>query len=138
VRIHIEQLKPAFSLVQFDLENAPTVERKAEPSKKKEKKERVAAPVETAASTKTKAAELVDGNTSKKEKKEKKEAVVKGEESGKKKATGGPKPAITDDSGEPVPSMIDLRVGHIVDGRECCLIPECKLIVFSSKKTSGC
>lgn len=45
--------------------------------------------------------------------KEKKTDVV--ENSGKKKSAGGGK-AVPVDEGEPRPSMIDLRVGHIVDG----------------------
>ena len=48
-----------------------------------------------------------------KEKKEKKKPV---EDAGK-----GANKAPADDSGPPVPSMIDLRVGHIVDGTLPCL-----------------
>lgn len=62
---------------------------------------------------KAKAVELVEGKTGKKEKKE---AAAKGEEGGKKKGGAASKAAVAEDAGEPVPSMIDLRVGHIVDG----------------------
>lgn len=49
----------------------------------------------------------------KKEKKETKKDA--GEGAGKKKTAGGGNAAPVDE-GEPVPSMIDLRVGHIIDG----------------------
>ena len=125
MRTHAEQFTPAFSLIKLHLENAPKVERKAEPPKKKEKKEKIPAPVEAvkekpveaATSVKSKAEGLVDGSASKKDKKGKKEVTAKSEESGKKKAPAGQKPAAAEDAGEPVPSMIDLRVGHIIDGK---------------------
>jgi len=53
-----------------------------------------------------------EGKTQKKEKKEKKPPAD--EAGGKKKGTAPAKAAAADD-GEPIPSMIDLRVGHIVD-----------------------
>jgi len=123
VRSHAGQYEPTFSLVHFDLENAPVVERKAEPAKKKEKKEKVADSAEgakekiteVASSTKNRVAELVDGKAQKKEKKEKKEAAPKAEEAGKKKGGATQKAVVAEDAGEPIPSMIDLRVGHIVD-----------------------
>lgn len=46
-----------------------------------------------------------------KEKKEKKKDA--GAADGKK--GGGKAPAVAEDAGEPAPSMVDLRVGHIVD-----------------------
>lgn len=104
VRQSAEALAPAFSLVEFDIENAPKPERKAEPPKKKEKKvEQVAEAVTGAAVTvKDKVAAVVTDAKPGKEKKEKKKDAVKA-------------PAAGEDAGEPVPSMIDLRVGHIVD-----------------------
>lgn len=102
----------------IDLEGAPKVERKAEPPKEKKKKA-AATPAESGASIPAPkqgkaqpAAETAKdaesgasaGKAQKKEKKEKKPA----EESKK----GNKAPA--EDAGEPVPSMIDLRVGHIV------------------------
>ena len=116
VRSFADTLAPSFSIVQFDLENAPKTERKAEPSKKKDKKppeeaEKSAAPEPSAPVT---AAPPPAGKAPKKEKKEKKKEDA--EDAGKKKASGGGKAAPAADEGEPVPSMIDLRVGHIVDG----------------------
>lgn len=55
----------------------------------------------------------------KKEKKGKKEgaaAAPAGEASGKKAAGGAAAAAV--DAGEPSPAMIELRVGHIVDGQD--------------------
>lgn len=61
------------------------------------------------------AEEVVPSPAQKKEKKkEKKNDVV--DESSKKKAAGGGK-AVPVDDGDPRPSMIDFRVGHIVDGK---------------------
>jgi len=116
VRSSADTLAPSFSIVQFDLENAPKAERKAEPSKKKDKKpaeaaEKLATPAPSASVT---AAPPPAGKAPKKEKKEKKKEDV--EDARKKKANSGGKAAPAADEGEPVPSMIDLRVGHIVDG----------------------
>ena len=70
----------------------------------------------------------------KKEKKEKKEGAAEAGE-GKKKAAGGGKAAPAEDAGEPVPSMIDLRVGHIVDGMWFLpSIPSLHLTRYSVKK----
>jgi len=120
VRKAAEPLSPAFSLVTFDLDNAPRIERKADPPKKKEKApkgEAVAAPAVAAAKS---GADEAAGQ--KKEKKEKKEAKEKAPQAASAEPTAGKKaggskaaPAPAEDAGEPVPSMIDLRVGHIVD-----------------------
>jgi len=118
VRKTADSLAPAFSFVLFDLDNAPKPERKAEPPKKKEKKTENSAdtPV-TAAKDKGKAiANAVEGKNdaaAHKEKKEKKKDA--GAADGKKAAGSGKAAASADDAGEPAPSMIDLRVGHIVD-----------------------
>jgi aminoacyl tRNA synthase complex-interacting multifunctional protein 1 len=103
-------------LIPFDFDSVPKVVRKADPPKKKEKKN---ADVEKAAGAEKVPQEVPQGAAplEKKERKEgKKNDAVK--EPAKKKAAGGGKSAAVDD-GEPRPSMIDLRVGHIVDG-ECC------------------
>ena len=104
----------AFEFVSFDLENTPKVERKAEPPKKKGKSA-AATPVSgiatPTANTEVKTAPVAD----KDQKKEKKEKKKGGGDEGNKKA-GGSKATPPADEGEPVPSMIDLRVGHIVDG----------------------
>lgn len=131
-------LAPAFAPVSFDLENAPKVERKADPPKqKKEKAPKEAAPADSSAAPAAKGkkgkevasadkapadASAPEAKASKKEKKEKKPA--ESADGGKKKdkaAAGGGK-AAAEDAGEPVPSMIDLRVGHIVDSQLCSLI----------------
>ncbi|KDQ06793.1 hypothetical protein BOTBODRAFT_39333 [Botryobasidium botryosum FD-172 SS1] len=117
-------------LVPFDIENAPKVERKAEAPKKKAKKEKEETPATDAASTSTPAATSKGdpaekkesaGDASKKDKKKKepkekgKEAAVGTPAAGKKAGGGGAAAAADAESSEPVPSMIDLRVGHIVD-----------------------
>ncbi|KAF7982906.1 hypothetical protein HWV62_25172 [Athelia sp. TMB] len=104
VRQSADILAPAFSMVEFDIENAPKPERKAEPPKKKEKKvDQVAeAVVGAAVAAKDKVTAVVTDAKPGKEKKEKKKDAAKA-------------PAAAEDAGEPVPSMIDLRVGHIVD-----------------------
>lgn len=120
----------------MDIENAPKLERKADPPKekkkapkaaeasgsaaaapekekgKKEKKEKVAVEEPVKVSEAAPA-----GKAQKKEKKEKKPA----EEGSSKK--GGNAKAAAEDAGEPVPSMVDLRVGHIVDSK-CILTTE--------------
>ncbi|KAJ4482146.1 hypothetical protein J3R30DRAFT_3852636 [Lentinula aciculospora] len=131
---HIQSISPVrkaadasstFAIVNFDLVDTPKIDRTAEPPKKKEKKEKTAlvesastlAPAATAASSTADA--LTDGGKEKKkEKKEKKEkpvvdAAKEIKKEAKKGGTGKAAPAA--DEGEPVPSMIDLRVGYIVD-----------------------
>lgn len=121
VRASAEKLSPAFSIVSFDLDNAPAQERKAEPPKKKEKKpvteavkEKV---VEAKDAVKEKVAAVSEKVVLKKEKKEKVEKKPAGEkeEGGKKKGGPPPKQAAAEDVGEPQPSMIDLRIGKIVE-----------------------
>ncbi|TFK40645.1 hypothetical protein BDQ12DRAFT_601097 [Crucibulum laeve] len=116
VRTSADSLGSIFSPVVLNIENAPRPERKVEP-KKKEKKPAAAAhtteaePAETEATPAAATGGAPIEKTQKKEKKEKKKDA--GEEGGKKKAGGKAAPAA--DEGDPVPSMIDLRVGHIVD-----------------------
>ena len=104
------------------MENAPAQERKAELPKKKEKKpvaevvkEKVS---EVKDAVKGKAIAALDKTALKKEKKgkdDKKPAAGSNEERGKKKGESPPKQAAAEDVGEPQPSMIDLRVGKIVE-----------------------
>jgi len=131
VRSAAAALAPAFSVVTFDFENAPKPERKADPPKKKEKApaSNAAAEASTAsAASKGKKgkeapatvenpgeAAVEEPKTQKKEKKEKKEKVPQDGEKKKAGGGGGAKAAADEGSGEPVPSMIDLRVGHIID-----------------------
>lgn len=120
VRKAADALAPAFAPVIFDFKDAPRVERKVEAPKKKEKAPVNATEAPAAGTSKSAAppAEAAaapgDGKSQKKEKKEKKKDAAPDEAGGKKKAAAPAKAAAADD-GEPVPSMIDLRVGHIVD-----------------------
>jgi aminoacyl tRNA synthase complex-interacting multifunctional protein 1 len=105
-------LSPAFSSVSFDLASAPPIERKVDAPKKKEKAAAVAEQVVTASK------EDKSPEDKPKEKKEKKKDAAAADNGGKKKekapAPAGGK-AVAEDAGEPVPSMIDMRIGHIVD-----------------------
>jgi aminoacyl tRNA synthase complex-interacting multifunctional protein 1 len=123
VRKCAESLAPAFSLVLFDLDNAPKPERKAEAPKKKEKKtDNPADTSVTAAKDKEKtAAGAVEGKTDGKTPKEKKEKKKDLGADGKKADASKKVAPSAEDAGEPVPSMIDLRVGHIIDGKSHCL-----------------
>ncbi|KAF5360924.1 hypothetical protein D9756_004797 [Leucocoprinus leucothites] len=122
IRTAVAPFAPVFGVVWFNFEDAPAVERRTEPSKKKEKKAAAASPApETTPTASTSApaapkasapAPEAQEKTQKKEKKEKKKDAA-AEDSGKKNK-GGKAPA-AEEAGEPVPSMIDLRVGHIVD-----------------------
>ncbi|KAJ3910570.1 hypothetical protein F5879DRAFT_929183 [Lentinula edodes] len=130
---HIQSIPPVrkaadassnYTLVSFDLVHTPKIDHTPEPPKKKEKKDK-AAPVDSAsppapaaAATSTAEAPIDEGKIQKKEKKEKKEKpAVDAAKEGKKesKKGGGGGKAAPADEGEPVPSMIDLRVGHILD-----------------------
>ena len=130
---------PAFTVVSFDLEHAPSIERKADPPKEKKKAAKpvadqaasgaAAAPTEKkgkkvaaahtgeeakATPVKTDSTSAEEGKKVQKTEKEKKEKKS-AQESGKK---GGNAPkAAAEDAGEPVPSMIDLRVGRIVESK---------------------
>ncbi|KAF9049593.1 nucleic acid-binding protein [Hymenopellis radicata] len=117
VRKSAEKLS-SFPLVSFDLLRAPKLERTAEPPKKKKEKTPAATPpAEATASTPPTeaAATTSEPKTQKKEKKDKKKdaATAPAQDAGKKKGGKAASPAA--DEGEPVPSMIDLRVGHIID-----------------------
>lgn len=135
VRKSADSLSPAFSPVTLDIENAPKQERKAAPTK--EKKKAILADIAGAAKSTGKTNATLEATTSsadtgaptlagpedkapkgqKKEKKAKEPAAAGAAEGGKKKgaAGGGGKAAPAEDAGEPAPSMIDLRVGHIVE-----------------------
>jgi len=128
---HIQSISPiresakyfgdTFRFLPFDLENAPKTERKTGPPKKKEKasKETASASAQNPAIESTKeASNTVTPSIEepKKDKKDKHKAVaaepVNSKGSSNKKGNAA-KPLVDD---EIVPSMIDLRVGHIVDG----------------------
>lgn len=111
-------LSPEFSSVSFDLASAPLIERKVDAPKKKEKAAAVAEQVEPTATSVAASKEDKSPEDRPKEKKEKKKDAAAADNGGKKKekasAPAGGK-AVAEDAGEPVPSMIDLRIGHIVD-----------------------
>ena len=111
---------PAFSTVPLDFDSAPKIERKQEPPKKKEKTPKPVNHPETTEKNEIAAKPKENTGEPPKEKKEKKEkkkdaATAAGDE-GKKGKGGAGAAAPAEDAGEPVPSMIDLRVGHIIDG----------------------
>jgi aminoacyl tRNA synthase complex-interacting multifunctional protein 1 len=123
VRKSAEALAPAFNLVLLDFSNTPPVERKAIETKKKEKP---AKPAENSASAPagpprnavdSATANKAEGSEAKPVKKKGKQEAI-AEKDGNKKMTSNVNatPTITEDAGSPSPSMIDLRVGHIIDG----------------------
>ncbi|KAF9046440.1 hypothetical protein BJ165DRAFT_1471755 [Panaeolus papilionaceus] len=107
-----------FPEVPLDLDNAPKAERKVEPVKRKEKaptSEKIASTLTESKAATTSAPEAPEKPQKKEKKEKKKEGTPEAggaKDAGSKK--GGAK-APAADEGEPVPSMIDLRVGHIVD-----------------------
>ena len=112
MRKSAEALAPAFDFVPLDFSTAPRIERKALDTKKKENPPKS---TENTASPALAANKAEHSEIKSVKKKEKQDAV-----SGKveKKAAEKPKttPAAAEDAGPLVPSMIDLRVGHIVEG----------------------
>jgi aminoacyl tRNA synthase complex-interacting multifunctional protein 1 len=123
VRKSADALAPAFDLVPLDFSNAPPVQRKALETKKKEKPAKStensasATPTRTAADSA--AANKAESSESKPvKKKEKQDAAAAAEKDGKKQGANSAKATSTaaEDAGTPIPSMIDLRVGHIVEG----------------------
>ncbi|KAI0269839.1 hypothetical protein BC834DRAFT_863577 [Gloeopeniophorella convolvens] len=123
VRTSAAALAPAFDLVSLDLASAPAVERKPLEAKKKDKPAKAAdaaaasaAPPAPAAKAERAEARKADDKEAKPSKKKEKKEAASEKPEGKKKADGGKAaPAPADDAGGPVPSMIDLRVGHILD-----------------------
>ncbi|KAF9267440.1 nucleic acid-binding protein [Marasmius fiardii PR-910] len=106
----------SYPVVKFDFEDAPKLERTVEPPKKKDKAPKAAAET-TNAPASTEAPKEVEQNPQKEKKKEKAAAQPQegGKKADKKAASGGKTKTPAPDDGEPVPSMIDLRVGHILD-----------------------
>lgn len=143
VRKAADALSPSFPLVSFDLDNMPKLDRKADPPKKKEKAAKASPPEAVESKEKSvkqpkqpkEAVAKEGGEAQKKEKKEKapKEKGAAGDAASGKKAAGGGKNAPAEDAGEPVPSMIDLRVGHIVDSM--CFLAICVLNTYDHLKS---
>jgi aminoacyl tRNA synthase complex-interacting multifunctional protein 1 len=115
VRKSAEAVAPTFDLVPLDFSAAPPVERKALETKKKEKPPK--STENSASSTPATASRAERSEVKAPKKKEKQDAAAGKDE--KKKAADSPKAtsAAAEDAGSPIPSMIDLRVGHIVEGR---------------------
>ncbi|KAI0004514.1 nucleic acid-binding protein [Russula compacta] len=121
VRKSAEALAPAFDLVPLDFSTAHPIDRKALEAKKKEKPTK---PTENSASS-APARPAADSAPANKEEcsevkpaKRKEKHGAAAEKDGKKKAADNPKTtfaAVSEDAGSPNPSMIDLRVGHIVE-----------------------
>lgn len=86
----------SYSIISFHFQNAPKLERNLDAGKKKDKSPKSETVAETAH----------------KEKKEKRELQATSTPATIKKQGK----VATEDDGEPVPSMIDLRVGRVVDG----------------------
>ncbi|KAL1748557.1 hypothetical protein HDZ31DRAFT_29356 [Schizophyllum fasciatum] len=116
VRAAAEPLAPAFAVVPFDIDNAPPQERVQEAPKKKEKKKAAdAAPAAAAKTTEAADKPAAADKAPKKEKKEKKpKAEAPGQPTEKKTKEKKAAPA-PEEPAEPAPSMIDLRVGRIVE-----------------------
>lgn len=112
---------PPFHLISIDIENAPKPTRSSEVSKKKEKvakAEVVATPVkyeDATTPTGPAATKEIRKEKDKKESKQKKSEAAGTVDIGKSTIKRGDTP-VTNESTVPVPSMIDLRVGHIIDG----------------------
>ena len=125
VRRSAEALAPAFELVRLDFSTAPPIERKALETKKKEKSskpaEKDAAPTSAPAAIDSAVAKKA-GRSEGKPPKTKEKQGAGAEKAGKKTGADNDKAtsAASEDAGPPIPSMIDLRVGHIVEGTCVC------------------
>ncbi|KAH7909024.1 hypothetical protein BJ138DRAFT_1156252 [Hygrophoropsis aurantiaca] len=111
-------LSPAFFPIVFDLQNAPAAERKAEPVKKKEKPPKTTTqdqPPAIATQAEISTGSKEEQATKEKPSKAKKKNAAPVGDNGKKKGAIAGGKTEAEDVGEPVPSMIDMRVGHIVD-----------------------
>ena len=120
MRKSAEALAPAFDLVPLDFSAAPPIERKALETKKKEKPTKSVVNNATPPSTQRAAGSAVAKKAESPEAKPSKKKDIAAAKDGKKKAADSgkatPAGAGAEDAGPPIPSMIDLRVGHIIDG----------------------
>lgn len=120
VRKSAEALAPAFDLIHLDFSTAPPIERKVLETKKKEKPSKLAekdvVPTSTPAATDSAVAKKAGRSEGKPPKTKEKQGVA-AEKDGKKTAADNGKAtaAGSEDAGPPIPSMIDLRVGHIIE-----------------------
>ncbi|KAH9002584.1 nucleic acid-binding protein [Lactarius hatsudake] len=112
VRKSAEALSPAFDLVRLDFSTATshrTLPKRAEKD---------AAPTSTPIAIESAVVKKAGGSEGKPPKTKEKKQGAAAEKDGKKTAADNGKattPAGAEDAGPPIPSMIDLRVGHIVD-----------------------
>lgn len=118
---------PEFSFVTFDFDSAPKVERKTELPKRKEKapkpseqqqehKHSAQQPTETMTSPQVERSSVDPGSQKRPNEGKEKKKDASATEGGKKKGNASTASKAPKDDGEPVPSMIDMRVGHIIDG----------------------
>ncbi len=143
VRKSAEALAPAFDLVRLNFSTAPPIERKALEAKKKEKPskpaEKDAAPTSAPAAIDSAVVKKAGGSEGKTPKTKEKKQGAAAEKDGKKKTiadNGKATSAGSEDAGPPIPSMIDLRVGHIIEGtRVCECLPLRNLTICQSKST---
>jgi aminoacyl tRNA synthase complex-interacting multifunctional protein 1 len=141
VRRSAEGLAPAFDLVPLDFSSVPPIERKALEAKKKEKPAKPAENNATPASSQ-KAADSVAvkkaGNSETKPSKKKEKQDTATAKDGKKKAADSgkatPAGAGAEDVGPPIPSMVDLRVGRIIEGVSSHSSSYCSSPQFDSQK----
>lgn len=113
IRSSAASLGDSYSIISFDLQDAPKLERNPEAGKKvKSVKTTTAQNSEAVAETSVRTSDKKP-QKEKGKKKEKADAVPSSNAVAAKKQGTAP----ADDDGEPVPSMIDLRVGRIVDSK---------------------
>ncbi|KAF8526237.1 nucleic acid-binding protein [Hysterangium stoloniferum] len=120
VRAAADSVTPPYSLVSIDVENAPKPVRIVAPSKKAPKApvaDAAAAPATTAKEESTATATVTaPGKKERKKEPKEKKAEAAAIDAGGKKGSGRGAPApVANEPSVPIPSMIDLRVGHIVD-----------------------
>jgi aminoacyl tRNA synthase complex-interacting multifunctional protein 1 len=142
VRKSAEALSPAFDLIRLDFSTAPPIERKALEAKKKEKPSNLKAAEQDATLTSTPAAinspvTKKAGRPEGKPPKTKEKQGPPAEKAGKKTVADNNKAtAASEDAGPAIPSMIDLRVGHIIEGTCVCeCLPPQNLTLCQSKST---
>jgi len=121
VRKSAEALAPAFDVIRLDFSTAPPIERKAPEAKKKEKPskptEKDTTPASARAAVHSSVAKKAGGSEGKPQKTKEKQSAATERDGTKSAANNGKATSAgTEDVGPPIPSMIDLRVGHIVDG----------------------
>jgi aminoacyl tRNA synthase complex-interacting multifunctional protein 1 len=138
VRKSAEALAPAFDLVRLDFSTAPPIKRKALEAKKKEKPSKLAEKEVTTPAAIDSAVAKKAGGSEGKPPKTKEKQVPATEKDGKKTAADNGKATFvaSEDAGPPAPSMIDLRVGHIIEGTCVCeWLPLRNLTICQSKST---